>query len=100
MAMLTYSSRPRQLGEEVYEVQQGQYPTPGDEQLHESTQLRDGVLERIPEEHDLDVLMDNKLTVSEQYAIMAKKANGNPGVPLKKNGQQIEEGVPPSSVSG
>jgi len=62
--------------EEPDEVQQGQVqgPAPGEEQPHAATQA--DLLERSSVERDLAVLVDNKSTMSQQCALVAKKANG------------------------
>ena len=46
--------------------------------------LGDDLLERSPAEKDLGVIMGNRLTMSQQCALVAKKANGILGC-LKKS---------------
>ena len=55
--------------------------------------LEDDLLERSSVEKDLDVLVDSRLAMSQNCAIVAKKASGIL-VCIKKHGQQVKEGDP------
>ena len=61
--------------------------------------LEADLLKRSPVGKDLVVLVDNRLTMSQQCAFVAKKANGVLGCIKKKHGQQVEGGDPPPQFS-
>ena len=52
------------------------------------------MLEMSSAETDLDVLVGNRLAMSQQRALVAKEANGILGC-IKEHGQQLEGGDPP-----
>ena len=64
--------------EEPDEVQQGQGqgPAPGEEQPHAPVQAGADLLGSSSAERDLDFLVDDRVTMSQQRALAAKKANG------------------------
>jgi len=53
-----------------------QGPAPGEEQPHASVQAGADLLEFNSVERDLGVLVDDRLTMSQQCALVAKQANG------------------------
>ena len=57
--------------------------------------LGDDLLERSSVKKDLSVLMDNRLAVSEQYALVAKKANGILGCIKKRVVSRLREVILP-----
>jgi len=57
--------------------------------------LRDDLLERSPVEKDLRVLLDNRLAMSQQCALVAKKANGILGCITKCWASRSKEADPP-----
>ena len=52
------------------------------------------LLESSSVERDLDVLVEDRLTMSQQCALAAKKDNGILGCIRRSVGQQVEEGSP------
>jgi len=80
--MLDISGQAGELGaEEPDEVQQGQVQGPalGEEQLNAPVQGWADLLESNSMERDLGVLVDDRLTISQQRALVAKKTNGTLG---------------------
>ena len=59
--------------------------------MHQS-RLGNDLLDRSSAEKDLGVLVDNRLTMSQQYALVAKKANGILGC-IKNS--RLREVIPP-----
>jgi len=70
-----------------------QGPAPGEEQPHAPVQAAADLLESSSVERDLGVLGDDKVTMSQQCALVAKQ--WSPGVHEEECGQQAEGGSPP-----
>jgi len=84
-------------GEEPDAVQQGQVqgPAPGKEQPTHQYRLGADLLESSSAERDLGVLVNDKLAMSQQCALVVKKANGILGCIKEECGQEVEGGSPP-----
>ena len=64
--------------------------------VYASVQVRwDDLLEWSSAEKDLRVLMDSGLAMSQQYALVAKKANGIPGCIIKSMANRLREVIIP-----
>ena len=61
-------------------------------------QLEDDLLERSSTENDLSVLVDNRLAMSQQCALMAKMANGILGCIKKSMTSRYREVILPSAL--
>jgi len=68
-----------------------QGPAPGEEQPHAPVQTGADLLESSSAERNLGVLVDNKLTMSQQCALGAKKTNGILGCIRRSVGSRARE---------
>jgi len=57
--------------------------------------LRDDLLERSTAERDLGILVENRLAMSQQYALIAKKANGILGYTKRSVASRLREVILP-----
>jgi len=79
--------------EEPDEVPQGQVqgPAPGEEQPQAPVQAGADLLETSSVERDLGVLVEDKLTMSQQRALVVKKASGILGCIRRSVGSRARE---------
>ncbi|KAK4819767.1 hypothetical protein QYF61_011367 [Mycteria americana] len=85
--------------QEPHEVQQGEFqsPAPGDSCTRHQDVLGATQLESSLAEKDLGVLVDTKLTVSQQCALAAKKADGILGYIKRSVASSLSERIHPLS---
>ena len=57
--------------------------------------MRDDLLERSTAERDLGILVENRLAMSQQYALIAKKANGILGYTKRSVASRLREVILP-----
>ena len=60
--------------------------------------LRTVLLERSSEEKDLGVLVANRVTMNQQFALVARKANGTPGCIAQSVASRVREVLLPSAL--
>jgi len=86
--------------EEPDEVQrgQGQGPAPGEEQPQAPGQAGAELLESCSAERDLGVLGDDRVTMSQQHALGAKKSNGTVGCITRSVGSSSGRFSSPSAL--